>query len=137
MISKGFTLVELMMVMAILAILAGVAITQYASYKNKIKAKDLITLAGACVQEILAHCVTDGNFSDPAALENCRTRNGTMWLDTISFTADPPFSSFSCNRTFAVTASAKIKGTDITYRATCIYDVSKEDISCSGPKEAP
>ncbi|HFC97597.1 MAG TPA: prepilin-type N-terminal cleavage/methylation domain-containing protein, partial [Thermosulfurimonas dismutans] len=35
---KGFTLVELMIVIAIIAILAAVAISQYSAYKNKAKA---------------------------------------------------------------------------------------------------
>ncbi|QJA06514.1 type II secretion system protein [Thermosulfurimonas marina] len=135
--NRAFTLVELLVVVAILAILAGVALSQYSAYKNRARAKDLISLAGACIHEILAYCTTDADFSSPQDLENCRSRNATRWLETVSFNATPPFSSFSCNQTFTVTASARLKGTGLTYAVSCTYDVQEKAISCTGAQKVP
>ena len=129
---KAFTLVELMIVMAILAILAGVAISQYSAYKNQARAKDLIALAAGCAHEILSQCTVDPGFTSPSILENCRSRNATLRLGTINFVLPSPF---SCNRTFTVIAYAQVQGTSIVYQANCTYDNIKKDIFCFGPSK--
>jgi len=53
---KGFTLIELMVVIAIIAILAAIAVSGYKSYIRKAQAKELLTFARACVQEAMAQC---------------------------------------------------------------------------------
>lgn len=124
-------MVELIVVMAILAILVGVAISQYSSYKNRVKAKDLITMASACVHEIVAHCESDTNFSQPQTLENCQGRNATGWLTNISFNATPSFFNFSCNRTFTITATGQIKNSSVWYQTQCTYNATRQEIYCS------
>ena len=68
---KGFTLVELMIVIAIIAILAAVAISQYSTYREKAQAKDLISLARNCAQDIVAECQINPGFDAIGELESC------------------------------------------------------------------
>ncbi|RLG10843.1 prepilin-type cleavage/methylation domain-containing protein, partial [Candidatus Pacearchaeota archaeon] len=68
---KGFTLIELMIVIAIIAILAAIALGSYRAYIRKAQAKELITFARACVQEAIAQCMSDPD-TNPATLEACR-----------------------------------------------------------------
>ena len=124
---EGFTLVELMIVIAIIAILAAVAITQYSSYKKKAKAKDLIGFARACVMEIATQCQVDNNtaWSTLSALEACTVSSqDTDYITGISVTT----AGTGCNNATA-TATGTVDGT--SYSATCSFDGN--DITCGAP----
>jgi len=126
---KGFTLIELMVVIAIIAILAAIALTAYRAYIRKAQAKELITLARACLQEAVAECATNPEGVVVENLESCQLSSlETHYFSGISLDKSP-----SCED-FTTTVSATLKGAGgTTYQVTCLYDVTNQDISCSTP----
>jgi len=123
--SKGFTLIELMVVIAIIAILAAVAITSFRSYQKKAKAKELITFARACAQEAIAKCIEDNSTTNFSNLASCKNPSDTKYITSITIST-----SGDCN-SFTVTANGTVDGT--LYSATCSYNSTTGDITCTSP----
>ena len=126
---KGFTLVELMVVIAIIAILAAVALTAYRSYIKKAQAKELVTLARACIQEVISECAVRGAAPALTNLESCNpSERTTKYLSNISISGTP-----ACDTNFSIEVTGKtITGGD-TFKVTCSYDNTNKDISCTSP----
>ena len=65
---KGFTLIELMIVVAIIGILAAIAIPQYQNYIARAQASEAVSLLGAAKTPITEFVASNGAFPTDAQL---------------------------------------------------------------------
>ena len=70
---KGFTLIELMIVVAIIGILAAVAIPAYSDYTNRAKVTELIGIGAACKTSISEFYQSQGSLPTDLDASGCAT----------------------------------------------------------------
>jgi type IV pilus assembly protein PilA len=70
-VQKGFTLIELMIVVAIIGILAAIAIPAYSDYTKRAKVTELVTAASACKASVSEYFQSQGAYPANLAAAGC------------------------------------------------------------------
>jgi type IV pilus assembly protein PilA len=86
-IQKGFTLIELMIVVAIIGILAAIAIPAYSDYTERAKVSELVTLASACKGSVSEYYQSEGVFPTDNDEGGC-TNTATDKITSITVTGN-------------------------------------------------
>jgi type IV pilus assembly protein PilA len=76
-VQQGFTLIELMIVVAIIGILAAIAIPAYQDYTIRSKVTELINAAGVCKTSVAEYYQTKGAMPTDITASGCST-TGTV-----------------------------------------------------------
>jgi type IV pilus assembly protein PilA len=72
-VQKGFTLIELMIVVAIIGILAAIAIPAYSNYTKRAKVTELVTAASACKASVSEYYQAQQAYPADIAAAGCES----------------------------------------------------------------
>ena len=86
-VQKGFTLIELMIVVAIIGILAAVALPAYQDYTTRAKISECVTAIAACKSSITEYYSSQNSFPTTDDAAGCNTA-GTQYCSAPSVAAD-------------------------------------------------
>jgi type IV pilus assembly protein PilA len=116
-IQKGFTLIELMIVIAIVGILAAVALPAYTNYTERAKFAEVINATQA-VKGAVEEC-----YAKEGALTNCNTGSATAAGNQINKLADGAaggtyVSTLTVTGSGVITGDGGVSGSENTYILT-------------------
>ncbi len=83
---SGFTLIELMIVVAIVGILAAIAIPAYRDYMTRSKVSECAASLGACKTSVAEYAASRGSMPPSTASAGCST-TASQYCDNLSVAA--------------------------------------------------
>ena len=114
---KGFTLIELMIVVAIIGILAAIALPAYKDYTIKSKVTELTSVTSGLRTDAAVYC-NDGRLASAAVLSPVASLSGYTYATSLAWTPDPTATTVVI-QVAAQGIDTDVDGDTVTWTGTC------------------